>query len=374
MTGTSPPLKVEEKTWTRIWAPRIAFVALVTMAIAAATAWGFSRLASFFITIIMSLFLAFAMAPAVDRLARRGWRRGLATGLVMLITVVIAVIFIFAFISLIVQQGALIANQVPGWMESIFNWLNETFGVNVGSDELADLETAARDWLLSITDDVFAAVLGFGSSILGAVFSALTMGLFVFYMTAEAPSLRRAVVRPFPKHQEERIIAIWDEASKQTGNYIYSRSLLAGGSAVFHTIAFSIMGLPSALALGLFVGVVSQFVPNIGTYIAGALPVIVALASGDPTLALWVIVVITIYQQFENIVLANKITAQTMDLHPALAFGSVIVGVNLLGAAGALLALPVAATIQAIVTAALAARDAELDIGDSVESGFIAPG
>ncbi len=364
---------VDEPTWVRVWMPRIAFVALITVAIGAIFTWAFVQVSSFLLTIVMSLFLAFALAPAVDRLAQRGWRRGVATGLVMLIAVLIGLVFVFAFISLVVEQGALIANKVPGWVDALIKFLSEDLGVEISRADVLAQEEAIKDWLLSYSDDAIVLVAGVGASILGALFGALTMGLFVFYMTAEAPSLRRAVVRPFPKHQKERLIAIWDEASNQTGNYIYSRSLLAGFSAIFHTIAFLILGLPSALALGLFVGVVSQFVPNIGTYIAGALPVIVALASGDVTQAIWVIVIITVYQQFENIVLANKITAQTMDLHPAIAFGSVIIGANLLGAAGALLALPVAATIVALITASLAHRDDEALPDDSVESGFIAP-
>ncbi len=364
---------VDEPTWVRVWMPRIAFVALITVAIGAIFTWAFVQVSSFLLTIVMSLFLAFALAPAVDRLAQRGWRRGVATGLVMLIAVLIGLVFVFAFISLVVEQGALIANKVPGWVDALIKFLNEDLGVEISRADVLAQEEAIKDWLLSYSDDAIVLVAGVGATILGALFGALTMGLFVFYMTAEAPSLRRAVVRPFPKHQKERLIAIWDEASNQTGNYIYSRSLLAGFSAIFHTIAFLILGLPSALALGLFVGVVSQFVPNIGTYIAGALPVIVALASGDVTQAIWVIVIITVYQQFENIVLANKITAQTMDLHPAVAFGSVIIGANLLGAAGALLALPVAATIVALITASLAHRDDETLPDESVESGFIAP-
>jgi predicted PurR-regulated permease PerM len=364
---------VDEPTWVRVWMPRIAFVALITVAIGAIFTWAFIQVSSFLLTIVMSLFLAFALAPAVDRLAQRGWRRGVATGLVMLIAVLIGLVFVFAFISLVVEQGALIANKVPGWVDALIKFLSEDLGVEISRADVLAQEEAIKDWLLSYSDDAIVLVAGVGASILGALFGALTMGLFVFYMTAEAPSLRRAVVRPFPKHQKERLIAIWDEASNQTGNYIYSRSLLAGFSAIFHTIAFLILGLPSALALGLFVGVVSQFVPNIGTYIAGALPVIVALASGDVTQAIWVIVIITVYQQFENIVLANKITAQTMDLHPAIAFGSVIIGANLLGAAGALLALPVAATIVALITASLAHRDDQDLPDDSVESGFIAP-
>ena len=375
MSDESGPIEdgVEEKSWVRVWMPRIAFVVLLTVAIGAIFTWAFVQVSSFLLTIVMSLFLAFALAPAVDRLAQRGWRRGVATGLVMLIAVLIGLVFVFAFVSLVVEQGALIANRIPGWVDSLFLFLREDLGIEISRADVLAQEEAIKDWLLSYSDDAVALVAGVGGTILGAVFGALTMGLFVFYMTAEAPSLRRAVVRPFPEHQKERLIAIWDEASNQTGNYIYSRSLLAGFSAVFHTIAFLILGLPSALALGLFVGVVSQFVPNIGTYIAGALPVIVALASGDATQAIWVIVIITVYQQFENIVLANKITAQTMDLHPAIAFGSVIIGANLLGAAGALLALPVAATIVALISASLAHRDSEDLPDDSVESGFIAP-
>jgi predicted PurR-regulated permease PerM len=364
---------VDEPTWVRVWMPRIAFVALITVAIGAIVTWAFVQVSSFLLTIVMSLFLAFALAPAVDRLAQRGWRRGVATGLVMLIAVLIGLVFIVAFVSLAVEQGTLIADRIPGWLDSLFRFLSEDLGVEISRADILAQEEAIKDWLLSYSDDAVALVAGVGGTILGAVFGALTMGLFVFYMTAEAPSLRRAVVRPFPDHQKERLIAIWDEASNQTGNYIYSRSLLAGFSAVFHTIAFLILGLPSALALGLFVGVVSQFIPNIGTYIAGALPVIVALASGDVTLAIWVIVIITLYQQFENIVLANRITAQTMDLHPAVAFGSVIIGVSLLGAAGALLALPVAATVVALISAFLAHRDSKDLPDDSIESGFIAP-
>jgi predicted PurR-regulated permease PerM len=92
---------------------------------------------------------------------------------------------------------------------------------------------------------------------------------------------------------------------------------------------------------------VSQFVPTIGTYIAGALPVVVALAD-DPAQAVWVLGFVVVYQQIENYVFAPRITARTMQLHPAVAFGTVIAGAALFGAVGALLALPAAAVIQAL--------------------------
>ena len=127
----------------------------------------------------------------------------------------------------------------------------------------------------------------------------------------------------------------------------YSRLLLGLLSAFFHYLAFVLIGVPYAIALALFVGLVSQFVPVIGTYIAGALPTLVALAI-SPADALWVLGFALVYQQIENYLFAPRITARTMSLHPAVAFGSVLVGGGLFGPVGALLALPAAAVIQAV--------------------------
>ena len=77
-------------------------------------------------------------------------------------------------------------------------------------------------------------------------------------------------------------------------------------------------------------------------------PVLVALLE-DPIDALWVVVAIAVYQQVENYLISPRVTANTMDLHPAVGFASAIVGASLLGGIGALLALPAAATITALV-------------------------
>jgi predicted PurR-regulated permease PerM len=102
-------------------------------------------------------------------------------------------------------------------------------------------------------------------------------------------------------------------------------------------LALTLIGVPYPLALAAWVGLVSQFVPTVGTYLAGALPVLIALFH-DPVDALWVLAFILVYQQFENIVLSPRVTARTMSLHPAVAFGAVIAGGAVLGPIGALLA------------------------------------
>jgi predicted PurR-regulated permease PerM len=93
-------------------------------------------------------------------------------------------------------------------------------------------------------------------------------------------------------------------------------------------------------------------VPSVGTYLAGALPVLIALLN-RPVDALWVLAFIVVYQQVENMALSPRITSRTMALHPAVAFGAVLAGGAIMGPIGALLALPAAASVQALVSSYL---------------------
>ena len=142
----------------------------------------------------------------------------------------------------------------------------------------------------------------------------------------------------------------WDLAIDKTGGYLYSRALLAGASAFVHWIAFQSLGTAAPVALAIWVGLISQFIPVIGTYVAGVLPVVLTFID-SPIKALVVILVIVLYQQFENFLVAPRITARTMEIHPAVSFGSAIAGAALLGPVGAVLALPVAAMAVALAAA-----------------------
>jgi predicted PurR-regulated permease PerM len=98
-------------------------------------------------------------------------------------------------------------------------------------------------------------------------------------------------------------------------------------------------------------GLISQFIPTVGTYLAVALPALIAVLSDDPLDAVWVIIFATVYQQIENYYFSPRISSRTMDIHPAVAFGSVIAGAALFGPIGALIGIPVAAAVIAFVDA-----------------------
>ncbi|HET9380148.1 MAG TPA: AI-2E family transporter, partial [Streptomyces sp.] len=131
---------------------------------------------------------------------------------------------------------------------------------------------------------------------------------------------------------------------------LYSRGLMALVSGLAHFVLLEFLDVPYAPVLAVWVGLVSQFIPTIGTYLAGALPMLIAFTV-DPWYALWVLIFVVLYQQFENYMLQPKLTSKTVDIHPAVAFGSVIAGTALLGAVGALVAIPAVATLQAFLGA-----------------------
>jgi predicted PurR-regulated permease PerM len=191
-------------------------------------------------------------------------------------------------------------------------------------------------------------VLGLGASVFAFVFRLFTILLFTYYLSAEGPRFRRHVVSLFPPARQGEVLRAWEIAIDKTGGYIYSRGLMAIVSFVAHYILLLVLDIPNALALAIWVGVVSQFIPTVGTYLAGAVPIIVALAE-DPIDALWIFLFILVYQQFENYILQPKITSKTVQIHPALAFGAVIAGASLLGPIGAFIAIPIAASASAFL-------------------------
>ena len=244
------------------------------------------------------------------------------------------------------DQVSNLADAVPGYVEETIALVNRTFDANLSSDTLVAQLSSAESPVRRFATGLAGSALGIGVQLLTLLFQLLTVALFTFYFAADGPRFRRAVLSVLAPRRQREVLRAWDVAVEQTGGYVYSRALLAAASATATWAFLWLIGVPNPLALAIWVGLVSQFVPTVGAYLAGALPALVALLS-SPLDAVWVVAFIAGYQQVENYLLAPRITARTMSLHPAVAFGSVIAGAALLGGVGALLALPVSATLQA---------------------------
>jgi predicted PurR-regulated permease PerM len=329
--------------------PRLAVGTLVAVAFWYGGQWAFTSTSGFLLTVVMSFFVAFAMLPAVEFLSGRGWRRGAAAGAVMVAGAGIALVFVLAIGNVFIGQAAELVEALPGIVDKVVIWVNDSFAIELNLDELGLEVSDVAGYVAGLGSGLLGVVTGVTGSLIGIIFQALTVALFVFYILADWPRLRAAILNRLPQKQQETADTVVAITIDKVGGWVYSRGTLAAVSAGFHFVAFLIIGLPYPFALALWVGVVSQFIPTVGTYLAGVVPVFIALVSDDPLDAVWVLLAITAYQQIENYLISPKITANTMDLHPAVAFGSAIVGAQLLGGLGALLALPVAAAVTAVI-------------------------
>ncbi|MFF3850433.1 AI-2E family transporter [Streptomyces sp. NPDC002328] len=348
---TGPPPGTDTAPGARMprWLPRAMVLALALFGLFQLGTWAFHQLIGLLTNILIAFFLALAVEPAVSRMAARGVRRGIAT-------FVVFIGLLIAFAGFFTLLGSMLAGQIikmiedfPQYLDSVINWVNTTFHTELRRVDIQE-GLLHSDWLRRYAQNSAAGVLDVSTQVLGGLFQLLTVALFSFYFAADGPRLRRALCSVLPPARQAEVLRAWEIAVDKTGGYLYSRGLMALISGAAHYILFQFLGIPYAPVLAVWVGVVSQFIPTIGTYLAGALPMLIAFTV-DPWYALWVLIFVVVYQQFENYMLQPKLTSKTVDIHPAVAFGSVVAGTALLGAVGALISIPAVATLQAFLGA-----------------------
>ncbi|MGZ8651417.1 MAG: AI-2E family transporter [Actinomycetota bacterium] len=294
---------------------------------------------------LFALFLSFAIEPVVNALAHRGWRRWAAAALTVFGALFAFVLIVALMVPVVVAQVEELVERAPRWLEQANVYTERWFGARLsGDDVFGFLEDAKADLA-----GAAARVAQGGGIVLGGLLQVLTIGLFTFYLVADGPRFRRTVCSFLPQRVQREVLSTWEIAIDRTGGYLFSRLLLAGTSAAVSFLALLVLDIPYPLPLALWMGFVSQFIPVIGTYLAAAIPLLVALLE-DPWSALFLLIFVVVYQQIENYVLAPRITAQTMELHPAVAFAAALAGAWIGGVPGAFIALPAVALLQATVS------------------------
>jgi predicted PurR-regulated permease PerM len=309
------------------------------------SAWhAFNRLGGLLLLCFISLFMSFALEPWVAALAKRGWKRGAATAALIGSGVVLAAGFLTAMGALLFDQARQLIDNSGSYTDRLRELAGEA-GIRLNAERLDSISKTVSDLASS---GVSAAGKGAASTI--------GTGLFImfvtFYLTAEGPKLRRFICSFLRPEQQGHVLRVWEAAIETTGGYILTRVIQAAVGAGLCAVAFTWLGLPNALALAAWAGVISQAVPVVGTYLAGALPVLVAFVN-DPWDAVWVLVFVIVWQQLENLVILPRLSRKYMDLHPVVGFLSVAAGAVLAGVPGTLLALPIAATVQSVASAYL---------------------
>ena len=326
---------------------RAGWVVVGVLAAASVLRWVLADGGNVIFTLVFSFIASVAMEPAVAWLSQH-MSRGKAALLVMVGVGLAGLVFLVAFGRLLGEQIATFATTLPDLAQSAVTWVNQRFGASISYQDVLDKLGLGAGTLTSVATSVAGGLLGFVIQVLSAAFGTLTFAFFTFYFSADAPRLRNWMAQLFPPDRQEIIDTVWSLSVRKTGGYVAARLVLAavcGGAAAIFML---IIGMPYWLALGIWTGVVAQFVPTVGTYIAIALPVLIGLVGPQPWQGVAVLAFALVYQQIENVTLEPRISASAVDVHPAVSFAAVMFGASLFGVGGAFVAVPMAALMLAL--------------------------
>jgi predicted PurR-regulated permease PerM len=297
----------------------------------------------------VSAFLAVALSPAVDALQRRGLhRRGAAAAVVYLLMIAIIAALGALFVPTLVDQVNSLVDQAPKYVRDLthgrgpLGFLETKYHVvervqeavqGNGSGRLAGGATAALD----VTRSVITFVAG-----------VVTILFMTFFMLLEGAAWRDRLIALLPPGGQERAHRMAGEIANTIGGYVTGNLLISVIAGFFTTIVLLIVGVPFALALGLLVAIL-DLIPLAGATLAAIIVTLVALTH-SLTAAILVAVFFIVYQQLENHLLQPIVYGRTVKLSPLAILVAVLVGAEVAGVIGALGAIPVAGTIQIIIS------------------------
>ena len=310
--------------------------------------WAFNKSKDFLFLILLAWLIGIAITPLVEKLTKSGIKRGLSTFIVLLSLVALVIGFIAAFGQLLASQLASLITQIPTLIEGFSSWLNNSFDLNLSPSNIEESLNISNTQIATFAQSIAGGIFGLVTSIAGFLFKIFTLLLFTFYFASETPKIRRSIASWLPAKQQVVFTTVWKVATEKTGGFVISRVILATINSVITSVFLLIIEVPYWLPLGLFTGIISQFIPTIGSYLGGIIPAIVAVVN-EPIDGLFVIIFVTIYQQIENYLLTPRVSSMTMNIHPAVAFASVIIFASFFGPVGALIGVPIAAAVIALV-------------------------
>jgi predicted PurR-regulated permease PerM len=299
--------------------------------------------------LVVSSFFAIAMIPGVEQLhGRWGRRRGAAVAVIYASVVSFIVLMLWVLIPAINEFAIQVRANGGSWIDQLNDlsrqWLGKDLvGEEAGNQAAVVTQASLRDW----SDNI----LGVASSGIGTLFDVTVVAMFAFYFAADYPRIERAVLSRLRPDRQRVYAWVMEVSIRQTGSYFYSRLLLTLVNGFLGFCVMLILGLPLAFALPLavFMGFFSEFIPAIGTYIGAAIPILTVLAVQGPARAVALLVWVLLYQWVENTLLSPRLSAKTMQLNGAVAFGATLAGGAVAGPMGAFMALPLAALITAVL-------------------------
>jgi predicted PurR-regulated permease PerM len=301
-----------------------------------------------FILIIISLFLAAGLNPAVLFFQNRGLKRGASVGAVM----GLVLLFVAAFIAIaappLIDQGNQLVNNAPQLVKDLnnnafINDLNNRYGV---IDSLQTrVDSVIKDGQFAIT--AFGGVIGVGKAVVSGLVSTFTILVLTLYFLAALPQVVQISLRFVPATRRDRVSKLSNAIIARVGSFVGGQGIIAILAALFILIMGLIIGMPYTAPLAMVV-LVCGFIPLVGHFIGMSIITLVSLTK-SPTTALVALGSYIIYVQIENYVITPKIMRKSLAIPGLVTIIAALLGTSLLGLIGGLLAVPIAAAVLLII-------------------------
>jgi predicted PurR-regulated permease PerM len=300
-----------------------------------------AAIGSTLVLIVVSLFLAAGLNPAVTFFERRGMRRAYAVIVVIACVILGVALFAFAIVPVITDQVQSITDQAPSW----FDRLQHDKTVQ-DLDKEYDVVDKVRTYVTGgdFVGTLFGGALGIGLAVLGALFNAFIILVLTLYFLSSLDMTKNALYRLAPASRRDRVSRLGDRIIESVGGYVSGAFIVAVCAGLSSLVFLFIVGLGQYAVALAFVVFLLDVIPMIGATI-GAVAVTAIAFAEDPKIGLVCIIFYVVYQQFENYVIYPRVMSKSVDVPGAVTVIAALIGAALLGVVGALLAIPTAAAI-----------------------------
>jgi predicted PurR-regulated permease PerM len=308
--------------------------------------------------LFVSLILASAVDPLVDRLQGKKIPRALSVMFIYLIIFSLIAFILFTIVPPITQQMTDIASNFPEYLQRVgnsfssFNDFSAKYGIgqNIGS---------GLDFINSNLQSATGGVLSTVSGIFGGIVSFFLVMVLTFYMVVEENAIKKLVWSIAPVEHQPYIMQLINRMQKKIGLWLRGQLILSFFIFLLCYIGLSILGVKYALVLALIAGL-TEFVPYLGPLI-GAIPAVFIALAQSPLLAMFVAILYYVVQLTENNILVPKVMQKTVGLNPIISITVLLVGFQIAGIAGAILSIPVATAASILLGDLFAHKQAGLE-------------
>ncbi len=297
------------------------------------------------ILVVVAMFIAVGLDPAVHFFERRGLRRPWAVLVVISCVLLALALFLLALVPVITDQVSAIVKNVPGWIDEIehdkqVQKLDDEFGI---LEKIQDFVTSG-DW----TSSLFGGVVGIGRAVFSFLTNAFIVTVLALYFVASLNTVKEALYSLAPASKRPRTRELGERILENIGGYVSGAFIVAMCAGISSLVFLLVAGLAEyAVALAAVVALL-DVIPMIGATLGAVVVCAIGFAT-DPKVGIACVIFYVVYQQFENYVIYPRVMQRSVNVPGSVTVIAALVGAGLLGVVGALLAIPTAAAILLLV-------------------------